>query len=211
MATNFTFTSLCDDLSAYLERARKVDSDAYLQRPRIINLAEDLIITELKLQGYERTLLWDLEAGVSVYAKPDRHRETLSMQVEVAGKIVTLFPRGYEYLTTVYPDDAQGVPAFYADHGARHWIIGPNPAADYTCRTKIYQLPKLLGEDTQTNWLTEENGPALLYRSLKEMALFLKKYDEAQVFEAEYGKAISGMATQDSKKLMDRAAERDGA
>jgi hypothetical protein len=211
MATNYTFSTILDDLGAYLEKARVVGSTAYEQRPRIINLSERWIVTELKLQGYERTLRGALVAGQSIYPKPDRHRETLSMHIEVEGKIWPLFPRGYEYLRAVYPDAVQGIPEFYADHGEGHWLVGPHPDAAYPWETKIYQLPKLLGEDTQTNWLTEENGVALQFQALRQMALFLKKYDEAAVFEAEYGKAIGGMASQDSKKLMDRAAERDGA
>jgi hypothetical protein len=211
MATNFTFSTICDDLSAYLEKAKRVGSEAYNQRPRIINLAEKLIVTELKLQGFEKTLQFNLDPLKRIYPKPDRHRETLSMQIEVNSEIITLFPRGYEYLTTVFPNDEQGVPSIYADHGQDHWIIGPMPLAAYPCQAKIYQLPKPLGEDTQTNELTETMGPTLLFRALKEMSLFLKKYDEAAMWEAEYGKALGGEATEDAKKLMDRAAERDGA
>lgn len=211
MATNLTYSSLLADIGNYLEKARLPDTTAYEQRPRIINLAERSIVTELKLQGYECTLRGSMETGKSIYAKPARFRETISIHAVVGGAMTPLFPRSYEYCRLYWPDAAQtGTPKFYADHGDAHWLIAATPEEDYLWEVKVYQLPRLLDEQNQVNWLTEYNPVALQWRALKEMAIFLRKFDDAARFEAEYGKAISAMAAQDAKKLMDRAAERDG-
>lgn len=211
MATNVTFTTLLDDLGAYLERARMPGTTAFDQRARIINLSERSIMQELNLQGYERTLRSNMEAGKAIYNKPARFRETISMHVVINNEMQALFPRSYEYCRMFWPNtEMRDYPKFYADHGDQHWLIAATPGNDLYWETKIYQMPVLLDEDNQTNWMTDFNPVALQWRCLKEMAIFLRKFDEAARFEAEYGKAIGAVAERDNKKLMDRAAERDG-
>lgn len=211
MSTNLTYASLIADLGAYLEKGRLPGTTAYEQLPRIVNLAERGIVSELKLQGYERTLRGSLTANVDTYAKPDRWRETVSMMIEADGKLHHLFTRNYEYCRSYWPDPGVvGVPKFYADHGAEHYFIVPTPAASYFWELKAYLLPKLLGPNQQENWLTERAPNALLYRCLMELAEFLKKSEDVARFTAKYTQAIGALATEDQKKLMDRAAERDG-
>lgn len=212
MSTNLTYTTLESDLGAYLEKARAATSTAYAQIPRIVDLSQRAVVDELKLQGYEKTLRGYMTEGVSVYPKPDRWRETISMMIEKPnGTIKYLYPRAYEYCRRFWPNSSlTGEPKFYADHETTHWLMAKTPDLAYPWEIKCYLMPVLIGPSVQTNMLTEYYPNVLLMRSLKEMALFLKKYDEAAAFEAEYGKAISAVATQDSKKIMDRAAERDG-
>lgn len=212
MSSNLTYNALVAQIGAYLEKAARPGSSAYAQIPNIVALAQRAIVSELKLQGYEATLRGQMQAGVSIYAKPDRWRHTISMLIQIGSVTKLLFPRGYEYCRVYWPSDAvTGQPTFYADHGSAHWLIAATPDQAYNWETKVHLLPKLIGPQQQTNWLTDLAPNALLMRCLKEMSLFLKNPQDAQTFEAEYGKAISALATEDSKKLMDRAAERDGA
>jgi len=212
VATTITFDSLTADLGRYLEKARRPDSEAYAQIPRVINLAERVMVDELKLQGYEATLRGAMQAGKAIYPKPDRWRETLSMFVEVDGEMRPVYPRGYEYARQYWPDVGETeVPLFYADHGVDHFLIVPTPAEAYPWELKAYLQERLLGPETQANWLTRANGPALQWQSLKQMAIFLKKIEEAKFFESQYAQTIGAKVAEDGKKLMDRAAERDGA
>jgi hypothetical protein len=212
MAQNLTYNSLVSDMGAYVEKARIPGSAGYDQIPRIINQAERDIIDELKLQGYEATLRTTLEANKAVVPKPDRWKKTIAIRIVVDGRNHYIYPRSYEYCQVFWPDPTLvGVPKFYADHGRTHWHFAGTPAEAYPLEAKIFQLPRLLGPEQQTNWMTEIAGGALLMRCNKELAFFLKKYDEASAFEAEYGKRITAISATDAQKIMDRAAERDGA
>ena len=53
MAYTMTFNTLQDDLRRYLERGFTANSDPYVyaQLPRLINMAERRIASELKVQG----------------------------------------------------------------------------------------------------------------------------------------------------------------
>ena len=102
---SMTYSSLLEDVRRYLERGFTAESDAivYEQLPRLITLGERRIARELKVQGFIRAVTTPLQAGVAVYLKPDRWRDTVSMSVDNA----PLFSRSYEYCRNYWPDEAQ--------------------------------------------------------------------------------------------------------
>lgn len=212
-ATNLTWQILKDETANTLDKGRtSADPVAYSQLPFTINHSEREIITALKLKGFETTVIGNLSDGVCIYAKPERFKEIVQMQIQVAGKRRTIFIRDYSYIRTYWPDETvEGTPKFYADHGDDHWVFGPTPDANYPWEVKFYAQPRLLEEGYQTNWLTE-NAPNLLrWATFKNFALFNKRYDSFAIFKAEYERELGAMLGQDMAKLMDRAAERDGA
>ena len=114
MPTSMTFNSLVEDLQAYLERGTVSDTTVYDQLPKLINLAERAIATKLKIQGFLNNVTANLSAGVGVYPKPNRWRETVSMEfgsISVTPKRSILKARSYEYCRQYWPTEAlQGVP-----------------------------------------------------------------------------------------------------
>ena len=210
MATTLTYASLLDDMRAYSDRGRTGDTTIRDQLPRLINSAERAIITDAKLQGYERTLTQSLEAGKSVYAKPDRFRETISVAIVQDSARRPLFARSYEYVRSYWPDESEtALPLFYADHGTDNWLIGPTPDAAYGMEIKIYQLPELLSEANQTNWLTDEAPTMLRYRAMMELAVLSKDPQRAAEFRELYRERLAAFMGEDMAKIMDRAATRD--
>ena len=152
--SSVTYTSLLSDLRRYLERGFTQESDPYVyeQLPRLITLAERRIARELKVEGFIVPVTTTLQAGVSVYAKPDRWRDTVSMRIDANA----IQARSYEYIRNYWPDEAQtGTPQFYADYDYQHWIITPTPATAQTLEILYYEQPRLLDDEFQTNWLTE--------------------------------------------------------
>ena len=100
MPTAMTFTSLLTDLRQYLERGTSVDTTVFEQLPRLINLAERDIARKLKIQGFINVVTSAMAAGTSVYAKPDRWRDTISINFGIGAannQRTPLFPRSYEY------------------------------------------------------------------------------------------------------------------
>jgi hypothetical protein len=207
MSYSMTFSSLLDDLRRYLERGFTAESDAIVfeQLPRLVTLAERRIARELKIQGFVNVVETLLQPGNPVYNKPDRWRDTISMRLPSG----PLFARSYEYCRSYWPDEsARDTPEFYADYDYNHWLIVPTPNTAAVLEILFYQQPMLLGEDVQTNWLTQYAPDALLYAALLEAAPFLKNDERLPTWQGMYDRAASALNGEDLKRILDRAAAR---
>jgi hypothetical protein len=214
MAYVTTFDSLKQDLRQYLERGFTAEDDPYVyeQLPRLINRAERRIARELKIQGFISAVETLFTTGVSVYPKPDRWRDTISIFVDTDDGRVPVFTRSYEYCRNYWPNEAQmAQPQFYADYDYSHWLVVPTPDADYTTEILYYQLPPLLDEENQTNWLSAFAPNLLLYGALLEATPFLKNDDRIQTWQAFYDRAAQAINNEDLNKILDRDATRTEA
>lgn len=210
MAYSMTYDSLLTDLRRYLERGFTEESDqiVYDQLPRLITLGERRIARELKIQGFIRAVQTPLQAGVAVYLKPDRWRDTISMTVNGS----PIFARSYEYCRSYWPDEAEtGAPQFYADYDYQHWLITPSPATVQTLEVLYYEQPRFLGDDFQTNWLTEYAPDLLLYAALLRSAPFLKSDERIQIWQGMYDRSAQALNGEDLKRILDRSANRSEA
>lgn len=214
MATTMTFTTLQEDVRRYLERGSSYASDpvVYDQIPRLINLAERRIARELKIQGFVNVVTGTLQTGVSVYAKPDRWRDTVSINIGTGVNNNTrkvLFTRAYEYLLNYWPDrTATDRPLFYADYDYEHWLYAPTPDADYPFEILYYELPPLLDDVVQSNWLTEYAPQLLLYGTLLEATPFLKNDERIPVWQSMYDRSAAMLNGEDLAKILDRSSVR---
>jgi len=211
MATTMTFASLTTDLQNYLERGTANDTLVFNQIPEIINFGERRCARELKVLGYVVAATFVLQANLAVYPKPDRWRETVSMNVSntPTGTAVRqpMFPRSYEYIRLYWPDDTQvSLPKFYADYNYQNWIFAPTPDAAYPAEVLYYEQPALLGPTNQQNWLTQYAPRLLLYACMIEMQLFLKK--DASAAQALYDREAGVLNGEDVDKILDRSTTR---
>jgi len=217
MATAMTFTSLKQDVQRYLERGDTLASDpiVFEQIPRLINMAERRIARELKIQGFINVVTTTLEAGSAVISKPDRWRDTVSMFIGTGSGGNTrkpLFTRSYDYLRSYWPNAAEtDQPIFYSDYDYDHWLVAPTPDADYPIEILYYQLPPLLDESAETNWLTENAPEILLYATLLEATPFLKNDERIPVWQNMYDRAAAMLNGEDIAKILDRNAARKEA
>lgn len=214
MATTTTFTTLKEDVRAYLERGGSAATDpvVFNQTPRLINLAERRIARELKVQGFLTAVTGTMVVGQSVYDKPDRWRDTVSINFGAgAGNAqrTPVFPRSYEYIRSYWPDESEtGQPEFYADYDYDHWLIAPTPDQEYPFEVLYYALPALLDETNQSNWLTEFAPELILYGTLLEATPFLKNDERIGTWQTFYDRAASALSGEDLSKILDRAAAR---
>lgn len=217
MATTMTFATLKQDVQRYLERGATLASDpvVFEQIPRLINLAERRIARELKVQGFINVVTTTLNQGQSVYDKPDRWRDTVSINIGTGvgnTKRKTLFIRDYEYLRSYWPDESETAePIFYSDYDYSHWLIAPTPDAAYPIEILYYELPPLLDDTTQTNWLTEYAPQLLLYGALLEATPFLKNDERIPVWQSMYDRSAAMLNGEDLAKILDRSAVRKEA
>jgi hypothetical protein len=221
MPTTMTFQSLTNDVQAYLERGTVQDPIVYNQIPELINFAERRIATELKVVGFIVPAVFTMQAGLAVYAKPDRWRQTVSMNVGSAATGTSvrnpMFPRSYEYIRAYWPDDTQtllsttgtaGPPKFYADYNYQNTIVAPTPDAAYPAELVYYEQPALLDATNNTNWITQYQPNLLLYATLLECSPFLKKDERIAVWQSMYDRIAGVVNGQDTDKIIDRTTTR---
>jgi len=217
MSTTMTFESLQQDVRRYLERGATLASDAvvYEQIPRLINLAERKIARELKVQGFINVVTGELNTGQSVYPKPDRWRDTVSINIGTGAtgdNRKFLFTRDYEYIRTYWPNALDtDQPVFYSDYDYSHWLIAPTPDQDYPFEILYYELPPLLDDSVQTNWVTEYAPQLLLYGTLVEATPFLKNDERIPVWQQMYDRSAQALNGEDLSKILDRSARRTEA
>ena len=217
MATAMTFTTLKQDVQRYLERGNTLASDpiVFEQIPRLINLAERRIARELKVEGFINVVTGTLSVGQSVYPKPDRWRDTVSINIgtgTTGNDRKILFSRVYEYLRSYWPNALEtDTPIFYSDYDYSHWLLAPTPDAAYPFEILYYELPPLLDESVQTNWITEYAPQLLLYGTLVEATPFLKNDERIPVWQSMYDRAAAMLNGEDLAKILDRSAVRKEA
>lgn len=210
MPAAMTYTSLLNDLRAYLERGATLATDptVYEQLPNLVNLAERRLQRDIKVVGTISVVSSTMIDGTAVYAKPDRWRETVSMFAGVGAGFNTrkeLFTRSYEYCRNYWPNQtSKDEPRFYADYDYQHWLIVPTPDDDYPYEILYNEQPVYLDDNTQTNWFTEYAPDALLYGSLLEAQPFLKNEEMISVWDQFYQRAIGAINGEDLRQIVDR-------
>ena len=218
MATTVNYTSLFTDITRYIERGESAAADptVHAQIPRLINAAERKIIQKLKLLGEKEVLVdaTSIVAGTSVITKPDRWRETVSINIGTGAEKNSrkfLFAREYEYCRFYWPDDSvRDVPEFYADYDLQHWLIVPTADDAYPMQAICYMQPVLLDSSNQTNFFTDYTPNLLLYGALLEATPFLKNDSRLPVWQRYYDDELASLQGQDLQRILDQAAERRG-
>ena len=211
MPTAMTFDSLQTDLQQYLERGTSVDPTVFEQIPRLINLAERDLARALKIQGFINVVTSVMAVGTSVYAKPDRWRDTVSINfgVGVTESRTPLFPRSYEYCRMYWPDeDITTQPKFYADYDYNNYLISPTPDFAYPFELLYHQLPPLLDAINQTNWSTDYAPNALLHGALLQSSRFLGADKRIATWQGTYDRDLQLLNGEDIQKIIDRSSNR---
>ena len=212
MPAAMTFTSLQSDIRNYLERGGATDPIVYEQIPRLITLAERRIARELKIQGFQNVVTMTMQSDVAVYVKPDRWRDTISINIGTGSGNNTrkpIFLRSYEYVRQYWPNETEtDQPQFYADYNYNYWIFAPTPDAAYPVEILYYELPPLLDDTNQSNWLSEYAPNLLLYGSLVEATPFVKDDQRVQLWQSYYDRALAALNGEDLQKIVDRSTNR---
>lgn len=214
MPTAMTFTSLLEDLRAYIERGTVVDTTVYEQLPKLVNDAERDIARRLKILGFWEVVTGVMVAGTSIYAKPDRWKRTASINFGVGTNPTQerkpIFPRSYEYCRSYWPNPVlQDEPEFYADYAYTHWLIVPTPDSNYPFEINFWQQPPFLDNDNQTNWLTAYAPDVLRYGALLQCAPFLKNDERIPTWQGLFDSGMQALNIEDLSRIIDRAVARE--
>ena len=203
-ASVMTYDSLSADVLSYLERS---DEATTQKIPTFIMLCESKISNEIKILGQLQVVTSNMEVGNAVINKPARWRETVSMNVTVAGTRQPVLNRRYEHLRNYWQDaTSTDVPKYYADYDYDHWFVAPTPDDDYAFEVLYYERLQPLSSANQTNWLTINAPQLMLYGTLLEAMPFLKNDERIPLWQAMYDRALQSLKVEDTKRIVDRQA-----
>jgi hypothetical protein len=206
MPEALTYDSLVSDIQLYAERS----DDPFLnQIPRLIMLAENRLASEIHGLGFLKIADFELVEGTSTYVKPARWRETSSLVITVDSKVVSLKQRGFQYLTTYWPNPSlKEEPVFYSDYDYEHFYVAPTPDKVYSANISYYERPQPLDSTNQTNWTTRYAPQLLLYASLLEAQVFLKMPERIPEFQELYQRAAQSLKVEEMARLADNSSVR---
>lgn len=221
MPAAMTFQSLQTDLQSYLERGTVLDPSVFTQLPELINFAERRIAKELKVLGFIVAATFTMQPNLAVYAKPDRWRQILSINVGSSPtspvKRTQMFERSYEFVRQYWPDDTQtslsvygqaAPPLIYAHYSYQNFIFAPTPDQAYPAEIVYYEEPALLDNTNTTNFLTQYLPNLLLYSALLECAPFIKGDARIPVWQTMYDRAAAVADAESKQGVLDRNATR---
>ena len=204
IAASMTYDSLVADITTYAERTDVPFSD---QIPRFIMMAENRLASEVRGLGFQKYVTTSVNANT--FAKPERWRETISINVTVGVNRTFLQHRNYDYCRTFWPDASlTDTPRYYADYEYEHFLIVPTPAGSYNAEVAYYERPAPLSSTNQENWTTQYAPQLLLYACLLEAQPFLKRPERTQEFQALYDRALQGLGIESQRRTTDRASSK---
>ena len=145
-----------------------------------IRSAEQTILNSIDLQYFRKNVTGVTSGtGTNPYLQvPSDYLASFSLSVLNGTTKEFLLEKDVNYIQSVNPTDATGVPKYYAYFDINNFILAPTPAEVYTAELHYFYRPISLTSatvgDSGTTWLSENAPNALLYGSLIEAYIYMK-------------------------------------
>ena len=206
-----TYNTLVTALEFYLQR---LDSNFVSEIPLFIMLAQRRVARELKILGNKVFIQDTVHVGSPFIEKPMDWLNSSDFYMGTGTDFHTSIPLqqvGYGYCQIYWPDATQtGTPKFIADYTINSWYIAPTPDLLYPYTFSYYQIPTLIADDSQTNWLTENAPDVLIYAALLETASYLQDDERVPTWQKYYDLAKSALSQEDMRRIYDAFSKRGG-
>lgn len=205
-AAVMTYTTLVSDIKTYSERPN--DAELAAQIPRIILMAESECASDVKILGTELVAHSEVFQGQNTFEKPTYWRETVSFSL-IAPVRKQLLKRTLEYVRNYWPDASlESEPVYYAEYDYNNFLIAPTPDQDYDFELIYYARLNPLTDTNETNWMSVNAPQLLLFKCMYHAQLFLKNYDKADWWQAQYANALASLKLEDTDRKSDRTTFR---
>jgi len=151
-----------------------------------IQSAEQTILNSIDLQYFRKNVTGVTSGtGTNPYLQvPSDYLASFSLSVLNGTTKEFLLEKDVNYIQSVNPTDATGVPKYYAYFDINNFILAPIPAAVYTAELHYFYRPISLTSatvgDSGTTWLSENAPNAMLYGSLVEANIYMKGEQDLQ-------------------------------
>ena len=151
-----------------------------------IQSAEQTILNSIDLQYFRKNVAGVTSGtGTNPYLQvPSDYLASFSLSVLNGTTKEFLLEKDVNYIQSVNPTDATGVPKYYAYFDINNFILAPTPAEVYTAELHYFYRPISLTSatvgDSGTTWLSENAPNAMLYGSLVEANIYMKGEQDLQ-------------------------------
>jgi len=151
-----------------------------------IQSAEQTILNSIDLQYFRKNVTGVTSGtGTNPYLQvPSDYLASFSLSVLNGTTKEFLLEKDVNYIQSVNPTDATGVPKYYAYFDINNFILAPIPAVVYTAELHYFYRPISLTSatvgDSGTTWLSENAPNAMLYGSLVEANIYMKGEQDLQ-------------------------------
>lgn len=199
---NLTYELLIGTVLSYTER----HDDAFDEKvPWFITLAENRIAADMKQQGFQTVVTGTLPL-TGILPKPAFWRETISFQFkDEEDRATGLQLRSLEYAQQYAASEPSGVPRYYADYDAQHFLIVPTPVEEAPFQLVYYARLQPLTSENQTNWMTMNMPQVLLYATLLEGSIWRKEDTEVVKYMQLYKQAKAAILGENMERISDRS------
>src|SRR3990167_4888712 len=175
--------------------------------PTAIDLAEQRMTKELDSFGIRMVATISGTASVNLLNKPSGYRLGHTFTFTASnGEITQLRKRQRSFIEDYWPFGNSSVanPKYYADYSSNQFIICPSPDSDYNFDLSYEGRPTVLAAGASVNYFTSVLSDSLFYATMKEINLFAKNYQAAEIWDKQY---ISTMIANNNQGRRERAAE----
>lgn len=143
--------------------------------------------------------------------KPDGLMALKSFNVLASGTRIPLILKTNEFLLEYWPDrTSTGCPKYYANWADDHFLIAPADSQGREIELEYEVSPSVLSSATPTNWYTKYAGSALFAGLMAEANKFLKNWEAATKWEAEFEKEIALILARSARERRDDEAPATG-
>jgi hypothetical protein len=177
------------------------------QIPYFINKSELQLTKDLDDFGLDVFTTITLSASNPIVSIPSGTRIIRNVNYTTSASSIktNLLQRTYEYAIDYFPyaSASTGTPRYYARKNNTQIYIVPTPASTVTGEIQTVARPASLTSAAPSNYYSEFCYNALFYRCMFEANFFMKNWEVAQAWEAQYKNSIDGLRNQARRTRQD--------
>ena len=209
MAFVLTYSSLTTQLQSYCQR---YDADFIAQIPAFITYALVQISKDLEILGAVNVIEGNFVPDNPVFTKPALWLNNVRFSVFSGTNDDETFVTNRSYPTAVeYQNEANqtGLPLYYADWDAEHWLISPTPDQAYRYQISYFKQFLPLDPTAQTNWLTQNDPTSLLLACLVQACIWTGNADMLAMVQQQYVASVGALINRDKSRMTDQYSRRE--
>lgn len=209
MAFVLTYDSLTTQIQSYCQR---YDSDFVGQIPAFITYALVQISKDLEILGAVNVIQGSFVPNNPTFTKPVLWINNVNFSVFSGVDNNETFITNRSYPTAIQSQTqatTTGLPLYYADYDAYHWLISPTPDQAYDYQISYFKQFLPLDPTEQTNWLTQNDPTSLLLACLVQASIWTGNMDMLQAVKGEYAISVGSLIGRDKSRMTDQYSRRE--
>jgi hypothetical protein len=200
---------LIQQIQSYCQR---YDADFVAQIPAFITYGVTQISKDLEILGAVQVIEGVFTPDNPVFTKPTLWLNNVRFSVFSGENNSETFVTNRSYPTAVeYQNEANqtGLPQYYADWDAEHWLISPTPDQAYRYQVSYFRQFLPLDPTEQTNWLTQNDPISLLLACLVQASIWTGNADMLAMVQQQYITSIGSLIARDKSRMTDQYSKRE--